>query len=466
VKKFFNKINNNQGIAAIVVVCIFAFTAILVPAIILKTASSLKQSQRYSGFNSAYYVAEGACRLMSETINKAAVDSKTDSAAAFYNDFETKIGLGSTKTLGEGVFADGETADITIERTSSSGNQRTYRLTSTGNSGGASRTLYMNFDIDFSQANPSDAVYENLSIFACGSMNINSGNIFFGTVGTNDVNPTNRGTYFDIIINKTKYEGKLIKDMKKTVAMPNIPAIPAFTRYVKDSDFTAGAIYYNESEKRIENNFNSGVASLKLTDSNAVYKINSTNNMKGTLEIDCSGKKQTMVMDSITMNNGGTILVKNGSLDLYVSGDIQLSSGCSIARNILNCNKFNLIVYGNQCTFNSSTTIICNLLLKNAFPTLNSGVILAGNIVSAATNISASINSNFTIDGLIYAPGVNANINGGIYTGSLVFKDINFNSGNVVTFFPTDISSLPEGTLGSSSGSSGFVFKKGAVREK
>jgi len=450
-----------------VVVCIFAFTAIMVPAVVLKTASALSQSQRYSGFNSAYYVAEGACQHMAVTINKAAIDSKTDNATIFYNDFETKIGLGGTSTLGAGVFSDGATADITIERTLSDGNLRTYRLTSKGNSGGASRTLYMNFDIDFSQINKSDAVYETMGIFTDGSkLNINSGNNFYGTVGTNAVNVTNRGKYYDIVINGVKFKGELVEGMGKTVLMPNIPAIPAFTQYVRDSNFTDGAIYYDDNQKRIENNFNSGTAKLKLTNEKAVYKINNTNNMTGTLEIDCSGKQQTLVLDSITMNTGGKIIAKNGALDLYVVNNIQLSSSCEIIRDTATCNAFNVICYGSQATFNGNSTFTGNLLLKNTFPTLNSGVVFTGNIICSSFDNGAAINSNFTMEGLIYAPGVYANINGGNYRGCLVFDGINFNSGNTVVFVPPNITTLPDETLDYSSGSDGIVFKRSAVKEK
>ncbi|RFB17694.1 hypothetical protein DZB84_07525 [Bacillus sp. HNG] len=342
-KKQTSFIQNEKGIALVMVLLILTVMTILGLALMGLTLNNMKMSSGERTYQSTYYIAESGITYTMDIVNDSIVNIYNGSTTkgAFFeeiNNMITDINNELPYRDFEEAFGHIPEAKVTIEKVGNNDvndSHRDYKITSIGTIDNRSRTVEKQIRISWVDKSnieiPDTAVFVKEKINLSGGANITgdvgtnssaprsivldggasiSGTVFVGPNAGNDVIDTNNK---DVNIQVVKLPYIKIFDLPQFPAFPSSNSIPNNERIYKDNN--SHDVIFNKSlliNSWIANNY-----TLKMNKDIQFNEIYITSN--NTLNIDLGSADRNIVVNHLNVPNGKINIIGTGKLTLYVT---------------------------------------------------------------------------------------------------------------------------------------------------
>jgi len=475
-KKRTSFLNNEKGVALVMVLLILTVVTILGLALMGLTLNNMKMSSSDRTYQSTYYIAESGVTYTLDKMNKNIVNIYNDSTnkTTFFSKIDsmfTDINNELPYTNFEEAFGHKPEAKILIEKI---GNQNTnsshqdYKITSIGTIDNRSRTVEKQIRIKWVAKN--NVEIPDTAVFVKEVIDLSGGADIFGNVGTNSSAPKSVRLSGGADISGTVYVGpsagndviekpqNMAVDFE-IVKLPyikvfNLPQFPAFpTNPIPKNE----RIYNNNNSHDVIYNgslhINDWVANnytLYMTEDLQFDEIYITSN--NTLNIDIGSADRNIVLNHLNVPNGKINIIGTGKLTLYVNNNITMGAGSVIntTDEIENIKKNNeatsselireqikmldIFYKGLSLDMSGSQKIYGSLYARNANISLTGGSGFQGHIITGGGKIDISGGAN-AITQIFYAPNSNVNISGGgTIVGNIISKNLTISGGGSITY--------------------------------
>ncbi|MEH7276291.1 DUF7305 domain-containing protein [Neobacillus vireti] len=446
-KRLEQLINNQQGIALVVVLMVFVVISVLGLSITGLAANNLKMSSGERTGQSTYYIAEsGITYKMNEVrTNIPSVYNGSD-MGKFYTAAEANMKLDQWISLPAGTFEDsfGQKAEATVRISKApnynpASSNRKYIITSKGTIDNRSRMVENSFQIVWKASNSvkgilNTAVLVDYKI----DMSGNGGQKIDGPVATNASasesivlggNANITGNIYvgpnpksDIIKNTTSNKLKPIMPVVVTsFILPTFPVFPA------------------------------GLNSGAISKYSGTYDLTMDKDMKFTsitlergaiLNIDLGNQNRNLIVDQLTIPYGFINIIGSGKLTIYITNSFTMSSG-SIINSPAKIDQLEIFYKGTtSLSFGGSTKVYGSLFVEKADITFSNGAGFQGHIVSLGNTVTFSGGTTVNVR-LIYAPKAKVFFSGGAnLSGSVVSDSIAVTGGSIISYGLPNIDNL------------------------
>jgi Tfp pilus assembly protein PilX len=425
-------LNNQQGIALVVVLLVMTVITIMGVTLLALAADNVKMSTGERSYQSTYYVAESGITYRINEISAKLKDvyGQATSLTDFFAQVDDKMQLGQPVTYNnfEKTFGQQPTATITIEKVSSDvliSYSKDYKITSTGTINNRSRTVTSIFHVAWKPKSvvkiPASTVMFFYSAFTLHNAPVD------GTLGTNLVQGDNK-----ISMTGKNTRGIPINyDLKSPQTLPPFPDFSLSANPdVLDKVVTPGD---TPQEKTLTMKRDMSFDTLTVTagttltiDVGNVNRNIAVNNLtcNGTIKIVGSGKL-SLYVNNLTMGtnlNGAKSYISGYRYDettkSYVNSIEKLYIFCKGIGSILN----NGIIYGSMYAINVPSF---NVSATDGVQ----GHLIVGKPASSSSVTTIALNGNaITTPKMIYAPFAEVDLNAS-FQGSIIADKI-ISSGN------------------------------------
>lgn len=439
-----SKLKDEQGSGLVLTLMVLMVLAVLSAALATVTLGSYRLTANNRDSVSAYYIAEADLNEKYEGVEsvvKTTYDLNTNQDT-FYSLIEQSFKeLEGQNSNGYATqFGETPSSKVSIQKVSS-GNPRTYTLTSEGEIGNSKRTVAKDFTVGYTEKNQGGglpALPENAAAIVKNKIELTGsgkiiGDVYFDSLEAKSIvmnggSSINKGFTFvkniekenkllDIPHKNTGFQeknGPFLKQNNIDIpwksyyefakTFPNVPSYESLpNEIISSSDgsnqhqfINQGSFYYNSW---IFNNKNY-IFEVARNSSFKEFKVDSDVPLK----INTMGKDITIVVDYLNLNRGSLEIIGGGSITFYVK------------------NKFNLNSSGNSNLNKNGKTEQLKILYAGTDEFLMNGGIVNGSIFvkSAVVNV----NSANGINGLLISGGPKVTHNGGTSTKATVIAPL------------------------------------------
>lgn len=450
-KKFFlsqKPLNNEQGVALVVVLIVLVVVSILGLTITTLAANNMKMSMVERTNQSTYYIAEsGITYQLNEIQKKISGTNPGKDMNKYFNDLEGILKLDQWVSIPNGTFESSfgqtPTAKIKISKAStynSTSNSRSYLITSMGTIEKQTRTAEKTFTIIWNTG-PSVKGMLNTAVFVNDKIDMSGkgGQTINGAVGTNASaansivlggNANIIGNIFvgpnaknDVVFNTTSNKLRTPIPVPETkFIMPEFP-----------STFPVGV------NKGIIN-LSSGSSTINMDQD---FKYSSiTIDRTAVLNINIGNNNRSLIVDQLNVPNGYINIIGGGNLKIYVNNLFTMGSA-SIINSADKTNQLEIFYKGTSTlNFGGSTKVYGSLLVEQADLNITNGAGFQGHIVSLGKNLSFTGGTMVNIR-MLYAPNANVTFaNGAIFSGSVVSKSVQLSGNSTINYGMPNIDDL------------------------
>ena len=408
---YIKSLNNEKGVALIVVLLVLVVISILGVSLIGFAATNLKMSSGDRDTQSAYYIAESGVTYRMNMIEPKLKEAygQALTGSDFFNRVNNAMEVGTVKEYKDFDQTSGgqPVATTIIEQIPSStpiSYSYDYKVTSIGKINNRTRKVVKVFHVTWkprtSVTIPADTV-----LFVKDSLILKNVPVD-GSVGTS-------GTMSEVTLNGSKaiVSGNIYTNVSTPL---NIPEFPVFTIKTTNN--------YSMTTTEQTLSMNSDMAFNSLT-------VNSGQ----TLTIDVGTYNKNLVLNNLNVYGNGKIkVIGTGKLSFYVK-NITMGSGSIIGTqgNILGTDTSieKIYVFLEGAAANISGKIYGSMYAKNSDIVIDpaKGIGVLGHIITGGFNISYLSNDN-TVPKMIFAPNASVSINTS-FSGSIIARTLT-SSGN------------------------------------
>lgn len=468
----FKSINDEQGMALVVVLLVIVVVSIMGLSMLGLAASNSKMSSGDRDSQSAYYIAESGITYEMNLINKNIMSVYNPIMQTFFSAAEGNIlNLNNNITLPDGIFENSfgqkPTAVVKITGPNSfdpNSTIRQYTITSTGTINNRFRTVQKSFKITWSP-NTSVKTLLNTAIFANGTIDMSGGGTINGAVGTNSSAPSSillgggstiNGSIFvgpDSQSNVIYNNSKNYTFTKKPVTTFIIPQFPQSFPSGKDMGI-------------LTRNGGMGIYAIDLNQDMKFTQISLDNGTA--ININVTGNKN-LIIDKLNLTNGFIGISGTGKLTIYIKDVFTMGSGSRInagtnGQSIGNVDQLEIYYKGATLDMAGNQRIYGSIFAENAIITFKQGASIQGHLVSLGNSISFSGGTSANLK-LLYAPYANIAFSGGAtINGSVIANSISTSGGSTINYGIPNIDNLSF-FQGTGSGGSASVADLTPVRE-
>jgi hypothetical protein len=472
-------ITNENGIALVVVLMVLVVTSIMGVTLLELSSNSIKKSSVESNYQSTYYIAESGTTYMMNDLSSNIMNiyNQSNDGITFFNNVETMFNSKTNFTYSDFEQNSGQQPSAVIKiakinnTNANSAVTRDYNITSVGKINNSSRTVTRTFHLTW-KAKSSINIPTDTSVFVKTFISLDGGASVSGGIGTNS--SLNNQIILDggasILGNGNIYVGpnagpNLISKPNYMVInnpiikMPgiktfNIPAFPGIpTSYPTPSnlqltDSKGKNSYYviNNGALNIDNylcdNF-----TLSMNQDLSFTDININSNY--TLNINVGNSNRSMVVNNLSLPNGNIVIQGNGTLTIYVKGNITMGSG-SVINTGGNVDKLKIYLKGSgdpsnpkNIALSGSQDIYGSLFAEDANISFSGGSGFQGHIITGGKKITIS-GGAYANTQLFYAPSADFTISGGgTIKGSIIANSLTATGGSDIIYQALNINNLP-----------------------
>lgn len=495
-------VQNENGMALLVVLFVFTIIAILGISALSLTASNTKMSAGERDAQSVYYIAESGATYMENEIRQLTLAAYPQAFDAndFFSRITAALPLQTTYEKFESAFGQKPHAEITVDCAGEVVNDtKSCRILSKGLIGERSRTVTQTVHIRWAGKQQFQLPGEMAVYVDHGTMTISNGTVN-GNIGT-----TSSAANTINISGGAKIQGNIYvgqggethainapdwKDHPDPIPIPDQPALqlPPFP------DFPSGETPENEKicndNGKKENCYNviqdgnlyiddwrTDGYTLTLDRDLSFKRINL--NANNTLNINVGNSDRSLIVNDLEVTNGHILIKGTGKLTIYIKGHLTMGSGSTI-NDKGSTSKLNVYLKGTgkTLTLDGAQQIFGSLFAEDANITMTGGSRFRGVIVTGGKTLTISGGHSTDVQ-ILYAPNADVNIGGGgNVKGAIYAKNFNMSGGGTVTFqdFNGDLPFFPGGSIGSGSGDPGGsdgsevtpdeLVTSGPIREK
>ncbi|MFS0822525.1 pilus assembly PilX N-terminal domain-containing protein [Bacillus sp. 1P02SD] len=475
-KKQTSFIQNEKGIALVMVLLILTVMTILGLAIMGLTLNNMKMSSGERTYQSTYYIAESGITYTMDMVNQNIVNIYNDSATrgTFFSEIDHMVADINNEPPYrnfEEAFGHIPEAKITIEKIGNydvNDNYRDYKLTSIGTIDNRSRTVEK--QIRISWVDKSNIDIPDTAVFVKEKIDLSRGAQIIGDAGTNSSAPNSVIINGGASITGTIYVGPNAKNdviNNSNFQVVNLPYqntfdLPPFP------DFPSNSKPENE---RINNSYNVIDNGSLLIDNYLAdnYFLNMDKDLKfndiyitrnRTLNINIGNADRSIVVDHLNIVNGKINIIGAGKLTLYVTNKITMGSSSVInttdeieSKKMNEATKSNLIkeqikkldifYKGSTLEMAGGQKIYGSLYAQNADIEMTRGSGFQGHIITGGVKINIDGDAS-AVTQVFYAPNANVKIlGGGSVKGNIISKNLTITGGGVITYEKVSFEDLP-----------------------
>ncbi|RKL65920.1 hypothetical protein CR203_17765 [Salipaludibacillus neizhouensis] len=466
------KLNNENGMALVLVLLLVMIFSVLTLGVIGVTSSNLTLTTGERDHQSSYYIAEAGINVRMQEIEEAIIKAykETNSKNAFFLQFEDSISLDDFISVNN--FEKLETiSDTIVSRIEQEDNTHTYSIYSKGTIDNRSREVTKDITINWIEKDQGStveflddvAVFSNQSIYTSipiqGSIATNSnaektieldwgssvsGNILVGT-GVSDINgsikkPSNYNLDYSKVGNIPR---EMVYDLPPFPTYPE--ALPKASNLQLDDNGNNHHLVINDGSllitSYVANNYE-----FVLDQDFYIPEIKINSNRNVTIDIGDSNK--VIVVDHLNIPNGHLNIKGNGSLKMYITAGITMGSGSTINNNG-NSDQLQLFLQSSNnpsqpksLTLGGAQKIFASFYGEDTNISLSGGGGFQGNILTGGTSINISGGSDNKTR-VFYAPNAHFSMGGGgALKGRIISNSFDASGGSQVTFEEIENESL------------------------
>ncbi|WP_225743919.1 PilX N-terminal domain-containing pilus assembly protein [Marinilactibacillus sp. Marseille-P9653] len=459
-----SKLKDEQGSGLVLTLMVLTVLAVLAAALATVTLGSYRLTANNRDSVSAYYIAEADLNEKYEVVESVVqttydMDTNQDTFYALieqsFKELEGKNSDGYATQFGKSPFS-----NVTIKKVSS-GNPRTYTLTSEGEVGDSKRTIAKDFTVGYIEKNQGgglpalpknaaaivknkieltgsgkiigDVHFDSLeakSIVMNGDSSINEGFTFVKNIEKGnkllDIPPKNTGFQ--------EKNGPFLKQTNINIPWESyyefIKTFPDVPVYDSLPDETISSSDGSNQHKFINQEsfyYNSWIFNNK----NFIFKVAGNSSFKEfkvdsdvPLKIDTMGKDITIVVDHLNLNRGSLELVGEGSVTFYVKSKFNLnSSGDSNLNKNGKTEQLKILYAGTDDFIMNGGIVNGSIFVKNAVVNVNSAHGINGLLISGGPKVTH--NGGTSTKAIVIAPSADFDFSGsGSIEGAVIGKQV------------------------------------------
>ncbi|MFC6465664.1 PilX N-terminal domain-containing pilus assembly protein [Marinilactibacillus sp. GCM10026970] len=424
-----SKFKDEQGSGLVLTLMVLMVLAVLAAALATVSLGSYRLTANNRDSVSAYYIAEADLNEKYEIVESVVkttydMDTNQDTFYALIEQSFKKL-EGENSDGYDAQFGKNPSSNVTIQKVSS-GNPRTYALTSEGQVGDSKRIISKDFTVGYTEKNqvgvlpalPDNAAaivknkieltgsgkiigdvhfdsLENKSIYMDGGASIREGYTFIKKLetGNNLLNipiddttfQEKNGPFFKQTNNDIPWE--LYYDFVKTFPeIPTYESLPDETIASSDGSnqhkfINQGSFYYNSWI------FNNKDFIFELSDNVSFNEFKVDSDVP--LKIDTLGQNIIVVVDYLNFNRGNLEIKGSGSLTFYVKNNFNLNtSNDSNLNKKGNTDQLKILYAGTDDFIMNGGIVNGSIFVKNAVVNVNSAHGINGLLISGGRYIS------------------------------------------------------------------------------
>ncbi|MEH7223079.1 pilus assembly PilX N-terminal domain-containing protein [Bacillus sp. JJ1566] len=459
-KKQTSFIQNEKGIALVMVLLILTVMTILGLALIGLTLNNMKMSSGERSYQSTYYIAESGVTYTMDRVNKNIVNLYNDSTdkGTFFSKIDEMVTLINNEPAYrnfEEAFGHTPEAKISITKignNDSNASYRDYQITSIGTIDNRSRTVEK--QIRISWINKTNIEIPHTAVFVKEKIEIGGNATIVGDIGTNSTDPKL------IDINKPEMvSGKVYVGPESSFHfVNNIPVekltrkyrfdIPQFPMF-PDYPFPTNSDIFNDGSLYLTKDY---TLNLQQDLQFKVINIGKDN----TLNIDVGNSNRNIVVDDLNVNGGKLNIIGTGKLTVYVKNDINLGANDRINSTDKDGNvitnkqaikekvkKLDIFYKGQKdLRFTNGQRIYGSLIVQDIEIEMLGQSGFEGFIISAGDRITINGDNKNELQQFIYAPNAHVDIGNIKIEGTIISKSFSSNGGDL-TLSNYNVDELP-----------------------
>ncbi|WP_099362072.1 pilus assembly PilX N-terminal domain-containing protein [Fredinandcohnia onubensis] len=452
-KKKNSFLNNEKGVALVMVLLILTVVTILGLALMGLTLNNMKMSFSERTYQSTYYIAESGVTYTLDKVNKNIVHIYNNSTnkTTFFSKIDSMITDMNNElpyTNFEDAFGHQPEAKISIEKIgnqNANASHQDYKIISIGTIDNRSRTVEKQIRIKWVAKNnveiPDTAIFVKENIVLGGNAEIN------GDIGTNSsasqsVNISGSASISGIVYVGPGSGADVINDNKIRVEeLPyiNVFDLPTFPDF-PNNPFPA-------DEKDVITNGSMRISNDYILNLNQDVQLNVVDVDKYTLNINVGNSNRYIVMNSLNINGGSINIIGTGKLTLYIKDNITIKSKAMINASDKNGNeitnqqeimdqvkKLEIFYKGPSLKFESQQKIYGSVFVEYADIETVGQSGIQGHLISGGKTITINGENKDELNLLVYAPNANVELKIGSIRGSLISKSFSSNGGDITLY--------------------------------